>query len=124
MLDYLWQSSTGSLSEQSAHYRFYYALKMAREMQWSYESLSAEQWEVHCRLHLNTKVNGIYIPNDSFNSAFDAMGSQVGPVLLRLTGSIQGLKSLFSRCGWQIASKPSDISDLYVVTVLSITVNV
>lgn len=33
MLDYLWQSSTGSLTEQSDHYRFCYVLKMAREMQ-------------------------------------------------------------------------------------------
>ncbi|WP_431225859.1 DUF2913 family protein (plasmid) [Serratia sp. L9] len=101
-LNYLWRSCTGELSEQNDLFRLTYALEMAKDMLWAYRLLSDSEWSGRYAVVLNASVNGIYIPRTNLDAAFDDDGQQVNPLMVRLTGNIAGVETLFDRCGWQV----------------------
>jgi len=113
-LDYLWRSCTGELSRQNDLFRLTYALEMAKDMGWAYQLFSDREWSGRHAAVLNAGVNGIYLSRSSLDAAFDDDGQQVAPVMVRLTGRVQGLETLLNRCGWQIAIDGP--SGLYVLT--------
>ncbi|MBT8500002.1 hypothetical protein DH20_11205 [Pantoea agglomerans] len=113
-LDYLWRSCTGELSRQNDLFRLTYALEMAKDMGWAYQLFSDREWSGRHAAVLNAGVNGIYLSRSSLDAAFDDDGQQVAPVMVRLTGRVQGLETLLNRCGWQIAIDGP--SRLYLLT--------
>lgn len=113
-LDFLWRSCTGELSRQNDLFRLTYALDMAKDMGWAYQLFSDREWSGRHAAVLNAGVNGIYLSRSSLDAAFDDDGQQVAPVMVRLTGRVQGLETLLNRCGWQIAIDGP--SGLYLLT--------
>lgn len=113
-LDYLWRSCTGELSRQNDLFRLTYALEMAKDMGWAYQLFSDRVWSGRHAAVLNAGVNGIYLSRSSLDAAFDDDGQQVAPVMVRLTGRVQGLETLLNRCGWQMAIDGP--SGFYVLT--------
>lgn len=86
---------------------------MAKDMYWAYWLFSDREWSGRHAAILNAGVNGIYLSRSSLDTAFDDGGKQVAPVMARFTGSVQGLKTLLNRCGWQIAiNGPSRLYEL------------
>ena len=51
---------------------------------------------------LNDSINGIYLSRSSLDAAFDDDGRQINPLLVRLTGNVPGLVTLFIRSDWQV----------------------
>ncbi|MDH1321408.1 hypothetical protein N5C39_23840 [Enterobacter bugandensis] len=110
MLNYLWRSCTGELSEQNDLFRLTYALETAKDMSWNYRLLSDREWSGRYALALNAGVNGIYLSRTNLDVAFDDNGRQTNPLTARLTGNVAGVMKLFNRCGWQ--AKPESGSSL------------
>lgn len=116
-LDYLWQSCSGTLTEQNALSRLTFAVEAAKDMGWTYRLLSDREWSGRYAKNLNSSVNGICISQTSLAAAFDAEGRQVKPLMARLTGSVTGLKQLFDRCGWKVvADRNDDFHNLFTLT--------
>jgi len=107
-LDYLWQSCSGTLTEQIALDRLIYVIEAAIDMGWIYRLLTDREWSGRYAINLNSSVNGIYVSQTSLAAAFDAEGCQVKPLMARLTGSVAGLEQLFDRCGWKFAAEHND----------------
>lgn len=59
---------------------------------------------------LNDSINGIYLSRSSLDAAFDDDGRQINPLLVRLTGNVPGLVTLFIRSDWQV--QPDDAASL------------
>ncbi|MFW4056981.1 DUF2913 family protein [Klebsiella pneumoniae] len=101
-LNYLWHSCTGELSEQNDLFRLNHALEAAKAMNWNYRVLSDREWSGRNAVTLNAGVNGIYLSRSSLDAAFDDDGRQINPLLVRLTGNVPGLVTLFIRSDWQV----------------------
>ena len=101
-LNYLWHSCTGELSEQNDLFRLKHALEAAKAMNWNYRVLSDREWSGRNAVTLNASVNGIYLSRSSLDAAFDDDGRQINPVLVRLTGNVPGLVTLFIRSDWLV----------------------
>jgi hypothetical protein len=100
-LDYLWRSCTGELSEQNDLFRLTYALEAAKDMGWVYRLLSNREWSGRYAVTINAGVNGIYVLRSSLDTAFGDDGRQVRPLLVRLTGNVESMVTVFNTCGWQ-----------------------
>ncbi|QNE50902.1 MULTISPECIES: DUF2913 family protein [Enterobacteriaceae] len=100
-LEYLWRFSNGEQAVQSDLFRLTYALDTAREMHWIYRMLSRREWSGRQAVNLNASVNGIYLVRKSLETAFDDNGCQVAPLMVRLTGAVDGVQALLMRCGWR-----------------------
>ncbi|TBN98609.1 DUF2913 family protein [Salmonella enterica subsp. salamae serovar 13,22:z:-] len=105
-LDYLWRSCSGELSEQNDLFRLTYALETARDMHWCYCLLSDREWAGRNAVTLNAGVNGIYLSRTNLDAAFDDSDRQISPLTVRMTGNVEGLMKLFSRCRWQAEPEP------------------
>lgn len=113
-LDYLWQSCTGVLTEQSDMFRFTYALETAKSMGWQYHLLSDREWSGKRALRVSSDVNAVCVSRTSLDAAFDDDGGQIRPLMVRLSGSITGFHQLLDRCSWSVIPAGSDdISGLY-----------
>jgi hypothetical protein len=113
-LDYLWESCTGELAEQSDMFRFTYALETAKSMGWQYHLLSDREWSGKRALRVSSDVNAVCVSRLSLETAFDDDGAQLQPLIVRLSGSIAGFHKLLDRCGWSVIPAGSDdISGLY-----------
>jgi len=100
-IEYLWRSCTDEMLQQADLFRLTYALNTAVEMQWKYLMLSDSQWADINVFLLNPVINAIYIPHHSLDVVFDAAGQQTRPLMARLTGNVEGLQTLLSKCGWK-----------------------
>ena len=107
-LDYLWRSCTGELKAQNDLFRLTYAFETAKEMQWRFALLSDSEWSGRQALTSNEGVNAISVSRTSLDSAFDDDGRQLHPVMVRLTGNIEGLAQLFERCSWRAEPRVDD----------------
>lgn len=107
-LDYLWQSCSGTLTEQNALGRLTFAMEAAKDMGWIYRLLTDREWSGRHAVNLNTDLNSICVSQTSLAAAFDAEGRQVKPLMARLTGSVAGLEQLFDRCGWKLVAERND----------------
>nr|WP_159466122.1 DUF2913 family protein [Scandinavium goeteborgense] len=114
-LDYLWRSCTGELSEQNDLFRLTYALETAKDMRWSYRLLNDREWAGRYAVTLNAGVNGLFLSRSNLDIAFDDDGWQVSPVMIRLTGNVASVITLFNRCGWE-AGPVCDISQSHEYT--------
>lgn len=116
-LDYLWQSCSGTLTEQSALSRLRFVMEAAKDMGWIYRLLPDREWSGRHAINLNSSVNGICVSQTSLAAAFDAKGRQVKPLMARLTGSVAGLEQIFDRCGWKfVAERNDDFKNLFTLT--------
>ncbi|MBK5016676.1 DUF2913 family protein [Pantoea sp. S62] len=107
-LDYLWQSCSGTLTEQNALGRLTFIMEAAKDMGWIYRLLTDREWSGRDAINLNSSVNGIFVSQTSLAAAFDAEGRQVNPLKARLTGNVAGLEQLFDRCGWKFVTEHND----------------
>ena len=107
-LDYLWQSCSGTLTEQNALGRLTFAMEAAKDMGWIYRLLTDREWSGRHAVNLNPGLNSICVSQTSLAAAFDAEGRQVKPLMARLTGSVAGLEQLFDRCGWKLVAERND----------------
>ena len=107
-LDYLWQSCSGTLTEQNALGRLTFAMEAAKDMGWVYRLLTDREWSGQHATRLNPGLNGVYVSQTSLPAAFDAEGRQVKPLMARLTGSVAGLEQLLDRCGWKLVAERND----------------
>lgn len=119
-LNYLWHSCTGDLSEQNDLFRLTYALDTARDMNWSYRLLNDREWSGGYEVKLNAGTNAIYLSRSNLDASFDENGSQVNPLLMRLTGNITGLIKLFNHCGWEVEPE-QDMSMPYCYVLMART---
>lgn len=116
-LDYLWQSCSGTLTEQNALSRLTFAMEAAKDMGWIYRLLTDREWSGRHAVNLNPGLNGICVSQTSLAAAFDAEGRQVKPLMAGLTGSVAGLEQLFDRCGWKlVAERNDDFKNLFTLT--------
>lgn len=104
-LDYLWQSCSGTFTEQNDLYRLTCIIETAKDMDWAYRLLPDREWSGRHATRLNPGVNGIYISQTSLTAAFDAEGRQINPLIARLTGNVAGLEQLFDRCRWKFVTE-------------------
>lgn len=100
-LNYVWRSCTGELTEQNDLFRLTYALETAKDMHWDYRLLTDREWSGRYALVLNSDVNGVYLSRTNLDASFDDNGRQIYQLMVRLTGNVAGVMSLFERCGWQ-----------------------
>ncbi|MDU5829282.1 MAG: DUF2913 family protein, partial [Mixta calida] len=107
-LDYLWQSCSGTLTEQNALGRLTFAMEAAKDMGWVYRLLTDREWSGQHATRLNPGLNGVYVSQTSLAATFDAEGRQVKPLMARLTGSVAGLEQIFDRCGWKLVAERND----------------
>ncbi|MGE0973218.1 DUF2913 family protein (plasmid) [Klebsiella sp. WOUb02] len=115
-LDYLWRSCTGELTEQNDLFRLTYAVETAKEMQWQYRVLSDREWSGRHALPLSEAVNGVYLLCTNLDAAFDEDGNQTGPLMARITGSVEGMVALLSSCGWQAVAENDALPRQYRLT--------
>ncbi|CAI1225801.1 DUF2913 family protein [Serratia ficaria] len=115
-LDYLWRSCTGELMAQNDLFRLTYALETAKEMQWQYRLLSDREWSGRHAVALSDAVNGVYLLKASLDASFDEDGNQTGPLLARITGSVEGMVALLSTCGWQAVAEDEALPRQYRLT--------
>ncbi|QKN79804.1 DUF2913 family protein [Scandinavium goeteborgense] len=107
-LNFLWDTTTGTLEEQPDLYRLSHALDTAREYHWVYQMLSDEQWQGRRRLTLNPEVNGVYVLKSSLDAAFNEAGTQCAPVRARITGNVSGFLALLESSGWRTEQEDAD----------------
>ncbi len=108
-LHYLWNTCSGELLEQNDLFRLTHALDTAKDMYWNYRLLSDREWSGRHAVTLNASVNGIYLSRSSLDTAFDADGRQIHPLIGRLTGNVAGLVILLNKNDWH-AESDNDIS--------------
>lgn len=118
-LDYLWRSCSGELSEQNDLFRLTWAMETAKTMGWIYRLLSNREWSGRYAITINAGVNGIYVLRSSLDAAFDDTGRQIRPLLIRLTGNVESMATLFNTCGWQHEPDTSQPHQ-YLLTVRSL----
>ena len=108
-LEYLWQSSTGDLSEQNDLFRLKFAMETAQNMEWTYNVLSDREWSGRHAVKINSQVNAILLSESSLEAAFGGNGNQqLQPLLAKITGNISGMQQLLIRCGWRAESIPDE----------------
>ncbi|MNN02401.1 hypothetical protein D3C81_1150600 [compost metagenome] len=107
-LNFLWDTTTGTLEEQPDLYRLSHALDTAREYHWVYQVLSDEQWQGRRRLTMNPEVNGVYVLKSSLDAAFNEAGKQCAPVRVRITGNVSGFQALLESSGWRTEQEDAD----------------
>jgi hypothetical protein len=88
-------------AEQNDLFRLTCALEAAKDMGWFYRLLSDREWSGRYAVTINAGVNGIYALRASLDTAFDDDGRQVRPLLVRLTGNVESMMTVFNTCGWQ-----------------------
>ncbi|WP_330985133.1 MULTISPECIES: DUF2913 family protein [Enterobacterales] len=100
-LEYLWQSSTGDLSEQNDLFRLKFAMETAQNMEWTYNVLSDREWSGRYAVKMNPLTNAILLSESSLEAAFGGnCNQQLQPLLAKITGNVTGMQQLLTRCGW------------------------
>ncbi|MGE0973318.1 DUF2913 family protein (plasmid) [Klebsiella sp. WOUb02] len=115
-LDYFWRACSSELTEQNDLFRLTYAVETAKEMQWQYRVLSDREWSGRHALPLSEAVNGVYLLCTNLDAAFDEDGNQTGPLMARITGSVEGMVALLSSCGWQAVAENDALPRQYRLT--------
>lgn len=100
-LEYLWRSCSGEITAQNDLFRLTYALETAKEMQWRYSLLTDREWSGRLAAPVNGSENAIFVSRSSLDAAFDDAGQQQQPVMIQLTGNMEGLTAVFDRCAWR-----------------------
>ena len=119
-LDYLWRSSSGTLTEQCDLFRLTYALDVAKEMAWGYWLLTDQEWHGRDAATLNNNINGLYLRRTSLDSAFDDDGAQIAPLRVRLTGNATGIENILKQSDWLITPEHDDVqTSLYRLTAIT-----
>jgi hypothetical protein len=116
-LAYLWRSCTGELAEQNDLFRLTYALETAKTRCWNRRLLNMREWTGRHAVPLNDNVNCIYLLRSSLDQAFDKDGRQISPLMMKLTGRVDGFLTLLERCGWSAQADGSQ-SALYRLLVM------
>ena len=119
-LEYLWNASTGKLSEQNDLFRLKYAMETALNMQWIYRVLGDHEWTGRHTVKLNPAVNMVLLSESSLTAAFGDRGNQQHqPLYAKITGSVDGMQALLSRCGWKAEPVEGELHQyrLNVVTI-------
>ena len=119
-LEYLWNASTGKLSEQNDLFRLKYAMETAVNIKWVYRILSDREWTGRHAVKLNPTVNMVLLSESSLTAAFCGDGNQLQqPLYAKITGSVDGMQTLLLRCGWS-ARPMDDEPHLYQLSVVPV----
>lgn len=87
-LEYLWQSCTGELAEQSALFRLTFAIETLKEQGWDNGIMTLREWESGL-LPIPPLNDGVYIEKQALTDAFTQQGAQCHPLECRVIGDVQ-----------------------------------
>lgn len=101
MIDYLWRSCTGKLSELNELFRLTYSLELAKQYDWVYHVLSDSEWQSRRQIKPSVSVNSICLLKSALDIGFSDDGTQLVPVIARIEGNVAGLNALLKSCSWE-----------------------
>lgn len=102
-LNYLWHSCSGDILKQTDIFRATYALETAREMGWDYILTGRELERDQASGAVNlTNSNRILIARISLDTAFNESGGQIEAIMMKVSGEVAELKSLFDEFGFRL----------------------
>ncbi|WP_282677521.1 DUF2913 family protein [Serratia marcescens] len=103
-LEYLWNSCTGNIGEQSDLFRLTYATETLKQLGWDNAVMSSREW--HEGVLPETGVtNGFYVEKAALNAAYDKHGRHNGPVEVRVIGDRAAFIDVMQR--HQITAQPT-----------------
>lgn len=89
-LEYLWNSCTGNIGEQSDLFRLTYATETLKQLGWDNAVMSSREWRDDV-LPETAETNGFYVEKAALNAAYTTEGKHCQPVDLRVVGDAQAL---------------------------------
>ncbi|MGE0969538.1 hypothetical protein ACQFN5_06085 [Klebsiella sp. WOUb02] len=91
-------------------------MESSREAGWQYWLLSDREWSGRHAVALSEAVNAVYLLKTNLDAVFDKDGNQTGPVMARITGSVEGMVALLKSCGWQAVAEGDALPRQYRLT--------
>lgn len=90
LLEYLWNSCSGNITEQSDLFRLTYATETLKQQGWDSAVMNSREWREDV-LPATGVANGFYVEKTALNAAYNNDGRHCRPVDLRVLGDVQAL---------------------------------
>lgn len=103
-LEYLWNSCSGNIAEQSDLFRLTYATETLKQLGWDNAVMSSRDWREGL-LPETGVTNGFYVEKAALNAAYDKNGRHNIPVEVRVVGDRAAFIDVMLR--HQITAQPT-----------------
>ncbi len=113
-LEYLWQSCTGEVTEQSDLFRLTFATENLKDLGWHNQLMSDRDWRAGRFSASELNHNGFYVEKTALNAAYTEKGRQIKSVEFRVIGQVDTFLQAFTLYGL-VAEKTATNSHYHTV---------